>query len=149
MMTIDTLIKMVEAMDVPSRELDAHLDVFFCAPDMIANDDGPGTLGLYLDGIKSSSHVAREYTSSLDDAVTLVPKGWWWTLGLCGVSGDASIGPDYNGTHRERLLAEFPPEEWDGVFNEDLRPGNGNHRACQAMLLCILRARKKMLEQGI
>lgn len=34
------------------------------------------------------------FTGSIDRAVTLVPKGWWWSVGDCSVSADASVGPD-------------------------------------------------------
>ena len=27
-------------------------------------------------------------------AIREVPEGWWWSVGTCSVSNDASIGPD-------------------------------------------------------
>jgi hypothetical protein len=84
-----------------------------------------------------------EWTASLDATIALVERvlpGWWWIAGLCGLTGRASIGPDYNGPHRERLLREFPIEKFDAGFDVDLAPGDGIHRACYALLTAMFRA---------
>ena len=86
---------------------------------------------------------AFPYTSSLDATIALVERvlpGWWWIAGICGLTGHASIGPDYNGPHRERLLREFPIEKFDAGFDVDLAPGDGIHRACYALLTAMFRA---------
>lgn len=67
--------------------------------------------------------------------------GWWWTAGLCDLTGHASLGPDYNGPHRERLMAEFPVAKFDGGFHSDLAPGDGIGRVVEALQNCMAEAR--------
>jgi hypothetical protein len=90
-------------------------------------------------------------TGSVDAALALVARvlpGWWVTSGLRSLSGHASIGPDYNGPEAERLRAEFPPERFDhGGFDADLKPGDGLHRQCLAILACLLSAKLALLTQ--
>lgn len=89
-------------------------------------------------------------TRSLGDARALVRKvfpDWWVTSGLCGLSGHASIGPDYNGPARERLLSEFPVERFDGKFDCDLHPGGDEGSECRAILSCLLQARIALLQE--
>ena len=44
---------------------------------------------------------------------------WWWTVGVCSVSRDASCGPDLNG--RDAHLLEF--KHFDSGFHHDDRTG--------------------------
>ncbi|WEK50369.1 MAG: hypothetical protein P0Y66_22450 [Candidatus Kaistia colombiensis] len=92
----------------------------------------------------SGGDYPGNYTSKIDEATSLlnhVLPGWWWTCGLCALTGHASIGPDYNWPERERLVQEWPPEIYDhGQFNADLPPGDGTHRVCYALLDCMLQA---------
>ncbi|MDB5733197.1 MAG: hypothetical protein JWQ03_3092 [Variovorax sp.] len=37
-------------------------------------------------------------------ALSTVPEGWWWSIGTCSVSNDASIGPDVAHCDRETLI---------------------------------------------
>lgn len=47
--------------------------------------------------------------------------GWWWRVGHCHVSSDASIGPDYNDpAHGARLHDEWPDELFDQGLHIDL-----------------------------
>lgn len=113
-------------------------------------DGGEYEIAIYWpDGtVEHFSSINEWPDRSLDGVVKLVPENWWWTAGLCNLSGHASIGPDYNGPAGDSLKAEFPPEEWDGCFNEDLQPGDGIFRVCQSLLICILTARLKMQERS-
>lgn len=82
-------------------------------------------------------------TGLVDDALALVKRvlpGFWVSCALCSLSGDCSLGPDYNGPERERLLKEWPEDLFHNGFHEDLRPGDGWHRTCYAILLCMVRA---------
>lgn len=87
-------------------------------------------------------------TTSLDAAVALCERvlpGWWWRVGTCCVSDDATVGPDYNSpVHGERLHREFPPkklddgnEEW--VFDVDQRPPRS---VALALVLAVLTAKE-------
>jgi hypothetical protein len=38
------------------------------------------------------------------DALSELPKGWWWSVGTCSVSNDASIGPDVAYCDKETLI---------------------------------------------
>ena len=48
--------------------------------------------------------------------------GWWWRVGHCHVSSDASIAPDYNDpVHQDRLYQEWPDDDIMGEgFHVDL-----------------------------
>jgi hypothetical protein len=88
-------------------------------------------------------------TTDLSAAVALLERvlpGWWWRVGTCCVSDDATIGPDYNSpVHGERLRREFPltPHE-DGcggwLVDVDQRPP---HSVAKALTLAILMAKKE------
>lgn len=65
---------------------------------------------------------------------------FWITSGLCGLTGHASTGPDYNGRNGEVLRAKWPVAEFDGGFHADLAPGDGPHRECFAILDVTLQA---------
>lgn len=86
-----------------------------------------------------------KYTASLDAVLTLLPEGFWWRGGTCSVSSEATVCPDHNGPHRERLLRECPPTEliWDEGVETELRPGS-NNALIRALLSAILRARQAM-----
>ncbi|KZB99787.1 hypothetical protein AU375_04076 [Methylobacterium radiotolerans] len=83
------------------------------------------------------------YTGSLDAARAFVAEalpGFWVSSGLCGLTGHASLGPDYNGAHGERLFREWPEDECPCEWSEDLAPGDGNGRECRAILAAAVRA---------
>lgn len=89
-------------------------------------------------------------TRSLSDARALTRRafpGWWIHSGLCDLSGNASIGPDFDGPARERLLLEFPPERFEAGFDSDLRPGGDETCECRAILSCLLQARVATLQE--
>lgn len=85
------------------------------------------------------------YMESLDAVLTLLPEGFWWRGGTCSVSSEATVCPDHNGPHRERLLRECPPTEliWDEGIETELRPGS-NNALIRALLTAILRAKQAM-----
>lgn len=90
------------------------------------------------------------FTTSIAAARSLTHRvfpDWWVTSGLCNLSGHASIGPDYNGPARERLLREFPVERFDGKFDCDLHPGGEIGSECRAILSCILQAQIAVMKE--
>ena len=47
--------------------------------------------------------------------------GWWWTVGYCGISRDASCGPDYSNFNTDHLELEL----FDNGFHcDDKEPGS-------------------------
>jgi len=75
---------------------------------------------------------------------------WYATSGLCALSGHASIGPDYNGPNRADLMSQFPEDDFHEGFHADLKPGDGPHRECRAILSCVIQAKvADMLMRGI
>lgn len=93
----------------------------------------------------TSQQVTPPYGTSLDAArqfVRDVLPGFWVSSGLCGLTGHASLGPDYNGADGERLHREWPLDVEGAVetWDEDLAPGDGLHRECRAILACAVRA---------
>ena len=115
-------------------------------------DDGSRELQVYD---STDEQVYAEYRRnspdvSIDAAFALSTEtlpGWWLSTCLCFLSGDASFGPDYNGPHGERLHREFPSEIYDGGFHADLRPGDGPHRCCLAILHVLLQALIKIEQE--
>lgn len=115
----------------PDRELDYRILMG------VHKTDGRG----YLWDPHGADH---RFTSSIDATVALIHEqlpGWWWKTGLCYLSGDATLGPDYNDPlHSERLFRQFPQREtredsFPEDFDVDLRPGRTVERA--AIALCI------------
>ncbi|MEN6545673.1 MAG: hypothetical protein ABFE07_06485 [Armatimonadia bacterium] len=141
------LLERVEKATEPSKELNGDIAVitgqFNPADCYRGRLDTHGDLwygGWHRSG---PAFVAPPYTSSIDACVALIEKvlpGWWWSTGRCALTGDASIGPDYNGPDRERLFREFPVERFDGGIHADLPPGDGPHRCCYALLHVLLSA---------
>ncbi|TNC14866.1 hypothetical protein FF100_04620 [Methylobacterium terricola] len=74
------------------------------------------------------------------DLIRRVLPDWWASSGLCSLTGHASIGPDYNGPAAERLKAEWPEERFHEGFHADLKPGDGPHRECLALIAALLSA---------
>jgi hypothetical protein len=96
-----------------------------------------------LDPEPYEGRMPKHYVSSIEEAVFLIERvlpNWFWTCGLCALTGHASIGVDYNGPEGERLHREFPVERFDGGFHADLKPGDGIHRVCYALLSCLVQA---------
>lgn len=80
---------------------------------------------------------------SIDAARALVRRllpDWWASSGLCALTGHASIGPDYNGPAGDRLRREWPEERYHEGFHADLKPGDGPHRECLALIAALLSA---------
>lgn len=120
-----TLLVLLGEPDGPDRDLDVALD--------------------RLLGLTRPPDEAPPYTASLDAARAFVAAalpGFWVSSGLCGLTGHASLGPDYNGRAGERLHREWPLDVEGAVetWNEDLAPGDGLHRECRAILACAVRA---------
>lgn len=87
----------------------------------------------------------------LQDAIALLEAAlptWWWTVGRCGLTGHASIGPDYAGPHGDWVRQQFPEEIYDAGFDADLAPGDGIERVCRALLHCIVQAYIAIAEEG-
>lgn len=82
---------------------------------------------------------AYEYTKSIEAALTLVPQGWWWTVGDCSVSADASMGPDVAHCDKATLV------RFDEGLHHDLP-----HPSTPAIALAslALRARAALGEDG-
>ena len=111
------------------------------------------TLVIERDGANVLMNALRipKLTASLDAAVALCERvlpGWWWRVGTCHISDDATIGPDYNSPeHGERLRREFPigvkadgyPDEW--IFDVDQRPPRS---VALALILAVLLAKQEI-----
>lgn len=67
--------------------------------------------------------------------------GWWFQLGLCALSGDASIGPDFRS---DVAPSKEIIDKYDDGFHADLEPGDGLHRVARALLHCTVQARQAM-----
>ena len=135
MTTLDDLISRVREAREGSRELD-HDITLLLLPE--------GTLG------RGSPGYPNGPSSSLDAAVDLCERvlpGWWWRIGTCSVSDDATIGPDYNSpVHGERLHREFPcvqGSEYDYGFDVDQRPPRSVPLALTLAILLAVKANRE------
>jgi hypothetical protein len=46
---------------------------------------------------------------TLQDCLAALPSGFYWRGGICHLSAEVLIAPNYNDpAHRERLLIEYP-----------------------------------------
>lgn len=144
---LSDLISRVEKASGPDREIDGEI-----AAALNVYPDGwrRGVKEAAADAIWFDDRIgcnwhAPAYTASIDAALTLLPEGFWWRGGTCSVSSEATVCPDHNGTHRERLLRECPPTEliWDEGIETELRPGS-NNALIRALLSAILRAKQAM-----
>lgn len=82
--------------------------------------------------------LSQPYTADLEAAISLVPKGWWWSSGDCSVSADASMGPDV--AHCDKaMLVRFD----DGLHLDLPKPS----WPAQAMTALALTAHAALSEQ--
>lgn len=130
-MTRDELIAALEKAPGPDRRLDAQI---YRLTDPIIERCWP-----YWNEEQRESMTPR-FTGDLMAAITRVPKGFYWTCGLCELSGHVTIGPDYNSKDRQRLLTQWPEAQFHEGFSEDLQPGDGIHRVCIAICIASLKA---------
>jgi hypothetical protein len=77
------------------------------------------------------------YTLSLDAAMTLIPTGWWWSIGDCSVSADASCGPDVAHCSKD-MLVRFD----DGIHVDIDQPST------PALALCSVALRARAATMG-
>lgn len=99
---------------------------------------------------QSANDDPRNYTGSLEAALTLLPAGFWWRGGMCGVSSEMIVCPDHNRpAHRERLLRACPPtlEHWNSGIEVTLWPGS-HDALIRATLSACLRAQAALLPHG-
>lgn len=78
------------------------------------------------------------YTSDLSAAASMIPEDFFFTCGRCALSGHVTIGPDYNGPHRKRLLREWPEGAFIDGFSADLDPGGSVERVCHAICYAVI-----------
>lgn len=128
---MDNLIERLENAAGPDRSLDADLYLL----DFFPVDK------CLMDQVRAS---APAYTSSIDAAITLIPKGWIWKVCTCCISDDAWCVPDYNSPiHGDRLRREIGPAVKGDITDEgidvELRPSG---RPAIAICIAALEARK-------
>ena len=64
--------------------------------------------------MNATTSVGADVGAVIDAFEREVP-GWWWSVGSCSVSRDASCGPDRNGPDADLL----PLPEFDEGFHHD------------------------------
>lgn len=135
----DDLIALADRCERGMRTREMHVAVAKAVGRRVSTDRPPWW-GIEGQGL-NDAFVAD--LSTLDGVRTLIYRmlpEWWVCSGICELSGHASLGPDYNGHARERLLKEFPVEHFSDGFHVDLKPGDHRFRECLALLSCLLRA---------
>ncbi len=94
----------------------------------------------------ANTHMDAALSGSVNAAVAFVRcvlPGWGWSIGVCSVSDDAYMFPDFNcPVHGERLKAELTPlffgEEWADMTDIDQRPPGNPARALVLSALAAL-----------
>lgn len=121
----DELIAALERAEGPSEELDARILSAIYAPDAVVRQSPfNGAWCLYKDGserLVDGSNIPRRdknYTSSIDAALTLVPEGWIW-----GIGTEAEGGPRFRAG-----LSKHNADGWDDRHGVSCSP---------AIALCI------------
>lgn len=67
------------------------------------------------------SRTLHDFQLAMDESL----PGWLWRGGVCAVSSEMWIAPDFNcPVHGERLLAEFDEREWSEGLEIEIRPGS-------------------------
>jgi hypothetical protein len=130
-MTIPALITRLEALTGPDRDIDADIQRAL----------GLEPSDMDFEGLPSSitwqavRAFARTFTSSIDDALTLVPEGLEWHV----------AGP--NKRHTIRKPKNGNGQAWAGVFGEPfVGSENDSFAANPAIALCI--ACLRAMEEG-
>lgn len=75
--------------------------------------------------------------------------GFWWRGGICALSSEVIIAPDYNDPEfGPDLHRDFPATEdhWNAGIEVELRPGS-RENFCRAFVACIIRA--KLAKLGV
>lgn len=145
-MDLRDLIDKIENAPSPNRLLDAMIECElrrFQAYDAGLNDKQRadwkpiGAKGEVQDG--PTRYHAPAYTFQVDAALRLLPVGFYWRGGKCGVSSEALVCPDHNGEHGERLMRECPPSEvhWDEGIEVELRPGSDTAFVLALVSACL------------
>jgi hypothetical protein len=153
MTDISALIDRIESASGPDRDLDIAICQATDTNGYLIENDGTilvaGDMGEGPGWFNIGYEVPR-FTASLDSAWSILPEGFWWRGGTCDVSSEATVCPDHNGPHRERLLRECPPAEdiWNEGIETELRPGS-HYALIRALLASILKARQAMATTSI
>ncbi|WP_370171328.1 hypothetical protein [Sphingobium abikonense] len=94
---LNALADRVERLEGADREVDAEI---WQATSRVRLTPISGPVGS-IPGIPSQ---CPRYTASMDAAMTLVPDGWWWKVGECSISSDATVGPDIAHCPKDMLI---------------------------------------------
>lgn len=78
-------------------------------------------------------HDPLDLVDAISDFETYLP-GWWWSIGSCSASGDASCGPDVKGPDAHLLVGR---NEFDNGFHADLRDGTPADALREVMCLAL------------
>ncbi len=88
-----------------------------------------------------------ENSLELGDAIAELEArlpGWWWRVGACHVSADASIGPDQTGPDAALLTIR----EFDAGFHVDLPQPASCADALRAATRLALAAKERLRTKG-
>ncbi len=135
----DDLLDMIRAAEAPSRDIDYAVTLWLGSPvdDAAWLRVNPQDINGWpwhrlerstIDGTPlpdGRAHVVAAWSSSLDAVVGLVRHvlpDWWWSIGVCSVSADSTLGPDRQGV--DATLLELPDRRFDEAFSLDVRDGH-------------------------
>lgn len=96
--------------------------------------------------MKTDIDRANDIADALREFEKKLP-GWWWSIGYCKVSGDASCGPDRQGADAD-LLAH---KRFDEGFHVDLVggcPAQALRQVTRVAVAARQRFRKKVMAES-
>lgn len=97
-------------------------------------------------GSKSAAAVYPQHKTDLAMAIGEFERklpGWWWSIGNCSVSRDASCGPDRSGPDADLLTRR----EFDAGFHCDSRDRDCAY-ALRNVIRRAVRARNRVRREG-
>lgn len=137
-MNLDQLLSDIRNSTGPNRWVDAQIHGLL-VPNLMMPWYVQSPIGVWrprdFPWVCTSAHNYSGNIYYCQKAISNLLPGFWYSSGLCALSGHASIGPDYNG----HPLAEWPEDPCDAGWHEDLG-GDGDHRQCLALLSCLVQA---------
>jgi hypothetical protein len=92
--------------------------------------------------MKSKPTDTNDLIAAIKEFETALP-GWWWTLGFCSVSRDASCGPDYSRNEDQLELEVFD----SGFHFDDIAAGSTVASSLRNVMRQAMEARAELLNR--
>lgn len=106
MSDLTSLIERIEAATEGSRELDGRIWCCINGYEFLGWDGAGCRYFAKQSGWISGDYI-KEWTTSIDAALTLLPEGWWWLAVVCRRENHASVGSEIGTVEGELIFETF------------------------------------------